>query len=73
MTGNNTYHGEKRTYENVNSKIKVLNKNEIEIEILAITYMEPICKYIILTLNGEEELKVECHGEVMFEQGFKKR
>ncbi|BBM48401.1 hypothetical protein JMUB3933_1917 [Leptotrichia wadei] len=72
IDGNNTYHGEKRTYENVNSKIKVLNKNEIEIEILAITYMEPICKYIILTLNGEEELKVECPGEVMFEQGFLK-
>lgn len=73
INGNNTYRGKKRTYENVNSKIKTLNKNEIEIEILATTYMEPICKYIILTLNEEEELKVECPGEVMFGNSFLKR
>ena len=72
IDGNNTYHGKKRTYENVNSKIKVLNKNEIEIEILATTYMEPIGKYIILTLNEEEELKVECPKEAMFGNGFSK-
>ena len=72
IDGNNTYHGKKRTYENVNSKIKVLNKNEIEIEILATTYMEPIGKYIILTLNEEEELKVECPKEEMFGNGFSK-
>ena len=72
IDGNNTYHGEKRTYENVNSKIKVLNKNEIEIEILATTYMEPIGKYIILTLNEKEELKVECPTETMFGNGFLK-
>jgi len=52
-----------QTYENVRAYITRNNDNkEIELEIRAETYMEPISKYILLLDNIENEVRIEAKG-----------
>ncbi len=56
VRGNNIYHGEARHYANVRAHVKMLSESEIEIDIFAVTYMEPVSKYLILVGNSKEDV-----------------
>lgn len=56
INGNNIYHGEARHYENIRAHVKMLSEAVMEIDIFAVTYMEPISRYIVLVTNSEADV-----------------
>lgn len=72
VNGNSIFHGDARTYENVKSHVKVLSEKEIEIEIFAITYMEPISRYVVLVTNSKGDISWSSPTDSMIMVSFNK-
>ena len=70
INGKNTYTGDSRSYENVKARVKIIGEKEIDIEIYAETYMEPISRYAIAMKNEKSDIQWECKTDPMVLTGF---
>lgn len=64
INNQNTFHEQFQTYENVRGKITEIN-NGYRIEIAAITYFEPIARFLILIDVPTKEVNVNCSSDGM--------
>lgn len=65
INNKNTFNNEYQTYENIRGYITI-NKSEINLEIRAETYVEPISKYIIMIKNAEDEIELNILGGELY-------
>lgn len=73
INNKNTFIAGKQTYENVRGYIlKTSEEKEINIEIRAETYVEPMSKYLLLVENLENEVEGKCTNQVLIQQTFLK-
>ncbi|MCY7310610.1 MAG: toll/interleukin-1 receptor domain-containing protein [Chitinophagaceae bacterium] len=67
----NTFLPQHQTYQNVRGYLSILIPDkEIQIEVKAETYLEPMSKYIVLVENEETEVDCECK-ELLYPTGEK--
>jgi len=69
IEGRSTYQPSTQIYENVRGYIRQ-EENELIVEFRAETYLEPISRFLILVDNDEEDIKVGCESDSMFNSGF---
>jgi len=73
INNKNTFISGVQTYENVRGYIlKTSQQKEINIEIRAETYFEPMSQYIFLVDNLENEVEGKCTNQVLIQQVFLK-
>jgi len=73
INNKNTHTAGEQTYENVRGYIlKTPQEKEINIEIRAETYVEPMSKYLLLVENLENEVEGKCTNQVLIQQRFLK-
>lgn len=71
-TGSNTYRPQHTGVSNLEARATSIMGREIEVEILANYYMEPIPHFLFATPNAEEEISFECKECSMFTSSFNK-
>ncbi|WP_353163781.1 toll/interleukin-1 receptor domain-containing protein [Empedobacter brevis] len=73
INNKNTFTATEQTYENVRGYIlKTSQEKEINIEIRAETYVEPMSKYLLLVENLDNEVDGKCTNQVLIQQVFMK-
>lgn len=72
INGNNIYHGEARHYENIRAHVKMLSEAVMEIDIFAVTYMEPISRYLVLVTNSETDVTWNSPTDPLILTGYNK-
>ncbi|SEE34852.1 TIR domain-containing protein [Tenacibaculum sp. MAR_2010_89] len=66
INNENTFILKDQVYENVRASFTVKTPNEqIELEIRAESYIEPISKYILLVENEKNEIKADCTNKIL--------
>lgn len=69
INNKNTFTLTQQTYENVRGYILLpSNENQINLEIRAETYVEPVSKYILLFENAENEIDVDSTNQVKMQR-----
>lgn len=69
INNKNTFTSTQQTYENVRGYILPLSsENQINLEIRAETYVEPVSKYILLFENSENEIEVDSTNQVKMQR-----
>lgn len=62
INSNNTFTGQYQTYENVRATVKEIESG-YDIEISAITYFEPIARFLILVDCDTKEISINCKSD----------
>ena len=69
-TGSNTYRPQFTSVSNLEARTTSLMGREIEVEVSANYYMEPIPHFLFATPNSENEISFKCIGCNMFSSNF---
>jgi len=69
-SSNNTFKAEYTSVKNISAKYLTKTSKEVEIEILANYFMEPIVQYIFATTNKKDEISYTCKNCNITESNF---
>lgn len=72
VNGNNTFNGGMQKFENIRGEVNNISSKEKKLTIRAVSYAEPISRYLILVGNNEGEINYNVIGESMINSGFHK-
>lgn len=72
VNGNNTFNGGMQKFENIRGEVNNISSREKKLTIRAVSYAEPISRYLILVGNNESEINYNVIGESMINSGFNK-
>lgn len=70
VNGINTFNLGIQKFENVRGQIEKLAEEEVKITFEAVSYAEPISRYLILLDNEEDEVNYSVDGESMYNSSF---
>lgn len=68
--GDNTFRPQYVNVSNIEAIAHHINSKEIEVEITAKYFMEPISNFAFVTPNAQNEISFSCKDYVMFTNGF---
>jgi hypothetical protein len=70
VNGTNTFNPGVQKFENIRGQINKIVEGEMKVIYEAISYAEPISRYLILLENQESEISYSVEGESMFNSSF---
>lgn len=70
VSNNGTFNAKYASVKNVSAKFLTKTSKEVEIEILANYFMEPIVRYLFATTNKEDEISYTCKNCCITESNF---
>lgn len=72
VNGKNTFNSGMQKFENIRGEVNNISNKEMKLTIRAVSYSEPISRYLILVSNNDGDITNNVIGESMIQSGFHK-